>query len=252
MEAMQPAFHGHPRAICVFALSRMIAVMLGPAMPETREHMLVELPLSIRAILVEMDRMIAAGRDAMTALFLERERALSSVCPAYALGVDIGTHGYIAGLDKSGGLLWLQAMPTTRETSGRNAINAPLLSGVLAAAHCSVAFVEFVAARPTNSRVGAFGFGRNRGVVEGVCGALSIPIIWVAPSTWKRAANIPAGREHKDLCRTRAIQKWPSFAEFFRRKSDVDAAEDVALGSADLPDTPLLERAEACGGSAAH
>jgi hypothetical protein len=62
MTAMEPAFYGHPRAICVFALSRMIAVMLGPAMPETREHMLVELPLSIRAILAEMDRMMAASQ----------------------------------------------------------------------------------------------------------------------------------------------------------------------------------------------
>jgi crossover junction endodeoxyribonuclease RuvC len=158
-----------------------------------------------------------------------RERAESCVCPAYALGVDIGVHGHIAGLDKSGGLLWLHAMPVTRETSGRSAINAALLSGVLAAAQCSVAFVEFVAARPTDSRVGAFGFGRSRGVIEGVCGGLSIPIIWVAPSTWKRAANIPAGREHKDLCRTRAIAKWPSFAESFRRKSDCDAAEAALI-----------------------
>jgi crossover junction endodeoxyribonuclease RuvC len=163
---------------------------------------------------------------------------LPSVCPAYALGIDIGVRGHIAGLDKSGAVLWLHAMPVTVEGSGRHAINAPLLSGVLAASHASVAYVEFIAARPTDARVAAFGFGRSRGVVEGVCGALSIPIVWITPPVWKRFANIPAGREHKDLCRTRAIARWPAHAEFFRRKLDVDAAEACLIGLCGLTRHP--------------
>jgi hypothetical protein len=50
-------------------------------------------------------------------------------------------------------------------------------------------------------------------VIEGVCGALSIPIVFITPPVWKRLADIPPGVEHKDLARTRAIAKWPGRAE---------------------------------------
>jgi crossover junction endodeoxyribonuclease RuvC len=167
-----------------------------------------------------------------------REQLLTSVCPVYAIAIDIGVHGHIAGFDKSGGLLWLRAMPITREASGRHAINAPLFANDAAASHASIAFVELVTSRPTDSRVGAFGFGRSRGVVEGVLGALSVPVLWIAPAVWKRHANIPPGKQHKDLCRTRAIAKWPSFAESFRRKSDIDAAEAALIGLCGLTRYP--------------
>jgi crossover junction endodeoxyribonuclease RuvC len=167
-----------------------------------------------------------------------RNQSLTSVGPVYALGVDIGTHGHIAGFDRSGSLLWLHAMPTTLESNGRRAINAPLFSGVVAASHASVAFVEFVAARPTDSRVGAFGFGRSRGLIEGALGACSVPIVWIAPQTWKRLAGIPPGKEFKDMARSKAIAKWPSFAESFRLKSSCDAAESALIGWAGLQKYP--------------
>jgi crossover junction endodeoxyribonuclease RuvC len=167
-----------------------------------------------------------------------RESALASVRPAYALGIDIGVRGHIAGLDRSGAVLWLHAMPTTLESNGRHAINAPLFSGVAAASHARVAYVELVTSRPTDSRVGSFSFGRSRGVCEGALGALSIPIVWIAPQTWKRLAGIPPGKEHKDLCRTRAIAKWPALAESFRRKSDADAAEACLIGLCGLTRHP--------------
>jgi crossover junction endodeoxyribonuclease RuvC len=160
------------------------------------------------------------------------------VSPAYAIAVDIGVRGHIAGLDKSGGLLWLHAMPVTLEGNGRHAINAPLFAGVVAASHASVAYVEFVAARPTDSRVGAFGFGRSRGTVEGVCGALSVPIVWMPPAVWKRLAGVPPGKEFKDTARSRAIAKWPAYAESFRLKSSIDAAESALIGWAGLTRHP--------------
>src|SRR5271156_6161830 len=67
---------------------------------------------------------------------------------------------------------------------------------------------EFVSARPTDSKTGAFSFGRARGVIEGVCGALAIPIRFLTPPTWKRIANVEAGVENKDQARARAIARW--------------------------------------------
>jgi crossover junction endodeoxyribonuclease RuvC len=153
---------------------------------------------------------------------------------AVVLGIDPGGHGAISGHNESGGLLWVVDMPSTREANGRTATNAPLLASILARTHARVAFCEFVGARPTDARVAAFAFGRARGVIEGVCGALSIPIVFIAPPVWKRMADIPPGADNKDLARSRAIAKWPGHAELFRRKCDVDRAEAALIGWAGL------------------
>jgi crossover junction endodeoxyribonuclease RuvC len=149
---------------------------------------------------------------------------------AVILGIDPGAHGAIATLDENGQLLSIEDMPVTREANGRTATNAPLLSTILVRPDVRIAYCEFVGARPTDAKVSAFAFGRARGIIEGVCGAFSIPIVFVAPPVWKRLANIPAGVEHKDLARTRAIAKWPDKADLFRRKCDVDRADAALIG----------------------
>ncbi|MBV8107961.1 MAG: hypothetical protein JO223_25750 [Hyphomicrobiales bacterium] len=93
---------------------------------------------------------------------------------------------------------------------------------------------EFVGARQTDAKASAFAFGRARGVIEGVCGTLSLPIVFLTPTTWKRLADIPPGAENKDLARTRAIARWPSQADLFARKRDVDRAETALIAVAGL------------------
>jgi crossover junction endodeoxyribonuclease RuvC len=146
------------------------------------------------------------------------------------LGIDPGAHGAVAVLDEDGGLLEVVDMPATVEANGRTATNAPLLAGILARTHGRIAFCEFVAARPTDAKVAAFSFGRARGCIEGICGALGLPIVFLTPPSWKRLADIPSGSENKDLARTRAIARWPAHAELFRRK----AAEAALIGVAGL------------------
>ena len=149
---------------------------------------------------------------------------------ALIIGIDPGAHGAVAILDEVGQLLDVFDMPSTPEANGRVATNAPLLASIIAQSHARLAYCEFVGARPTDAKVAAFAFGRARGVIEGVCGALSLPIVFLTPATWKRFANIPAGQENKDLARTRAIANWPSHAEKFARKGDVDRAEACLIG----------------------
>jgi len=150
------------------------------------------------------------------------------------MGIDPGAHGAVVGLDEGGQILWIEDTPSTQETNGRTATNAPLLASIIARSHARVAYCEFVGARPTDAKVAAFAFGRARGVIEGVCGALSIPIVFITPPVWKRLADIPPGVEHKDLARTRAIAKWPDRAEWFKRKCDVDRTEACLIAVAGM------------------
>lgn len=69
----------------------------------------------------------------------------------------------------------------------------------------------------------------QRGVVAGVLAAYGLPVAFLTPATWKRAAGIPPGAENKDLARTRAIARWPHHAELFRRKNDIDRAEAALI-----------------------
>ena len=68
MRAMEPALHGHSRAIILIALMRTIAAMLGPARVKTRADFLAEMPITIGKILAEMDlKMEELQREARSA-----------------------------------------------------------------------------------------------------------------------------------------------------------------------------------------
>ena len=187
-------------------------------------------------------RLLKANSDNQPALygaFASKSQALigdvsAAAMDAVVLGIDPGAHGAIAVLTEAGQLLDIFDMPSTTEANGRTATNAPLLAGILAHSHARVAFCELVGARPTDARVAAFSFGRGRGVIEGCAGALGLPIVFIAPASWKRISDIPPGAENKDLARTRAIARWPAHADLFARKRDVDRAEACLIALAGL------------------
>ncbi len=144
------------------------------------------------------------------------------------LGIDIGIQGAIATLDQSGVLLDISDMPVLSDgPKGRRAINAPLLAAIIFKSHANHAFVEGVWARPGEGAVGAFAFGRARGVIEGVLAAAGVPCTFIAPASWKRAVGLAPGR-NKDASRAFAVRRWPSQAEFFRLKKH-DGRADACL-----------------------
>jgi crossover junction endodeoxyribonuclease RuvC len=150
------------------------------------------------------------------------------------IGIDLGTFGATVEMTETGDIIAIHDNPTTKEANGRTATNAPLWAAILARSHARIAFIEWVSARPTDAKVAAFSFGRCRGVAEGICGALSIPVVFITPPVWKRLADIPPGAENKDIARTRAIARWPARADLFARKCDVDRAEAALIGWAGL------------------
>jgi crossover junction endodeoxyribonuclease RuvC len=152
------------------------------------------------------------------------------------LSIDIGVHGAIATLTTAGELLDVVDMPVLNDgPAGRRAVNAPLLAEIIFKSHAAEAFIEFVGARPGEGAVGAFAFGRSRGVVEGVLGAAGIPATHIAPAAWKRTIGIPPGREGaKDAARAEAIRRWPQMASLFALKKHDGRAEAALLGVASL------------------
>ena len=149
------------------------------------------------------------------------------------LGIDLGVNGAIA-LVEGGVLIAVHDMPTLNDgPAGRRTINAPLLAEIIAKSHAAKAYVETVGTRPGEGPVGAFAFGRARGVVEGVCAGLSIPVQFITSPKWKKIIGIPPGKEGaKDAARSRAIARWPSHADLFRLAKHDGRAEACLIAIA--------------------
>ncbi len=152
------------------------------------------------------------------------------------IGLDPGVNGAVALLDARGVLLDVVDMPTLADgTGGKRSINAPLLAAVVREFGPSLAYCEFVGARPGEGPVGAFSFGRCRGVIEGTLGALGVPVKMIAPAAWKRTVGIPPGKDGaKDAARSEAIRRWPGMAEKFARKKDDGRAEAALIAAAGM------------------
>lgn len=151
------------------------------------------------------------------------------------LGIDPGLDGAIAEMTEAGELVAVHDMPTLEDgAKGCRAVNPALLASIIHELHATLAYCELVGPRPTDSTTGAFGFGRSRGIIEGVLAAAGIPLAMIAPPVWKRASNIAPGKENKDSARSVAILRWPSQAALFARKCDCDRAEAALIAVAGM------------------
>lgn len=157
------------------------------------------------------------------------------VMPDIVLGIDIGAAGAVALMTSNGELIDTFDMPCLNDgPAGRRAVNPALLAEIVAKSHATSAFVESVNARPGEGPTGAFAFGRSRGVVEGVLGALGVPVSFLTPPQWKQLVGIAPGKDQKDAARSAAIRRWPGSARLFARKRDDGRAEACLIGAAGL------------------
>lgn len=151
-------------------------------------------------------------------------------------GIDIGARGALALLDPAGGLLDVLDMPTLADgPKGRPAVNGVLLADLVQRWAPAVAYIEYVGARPGEGPTGAFAFGRSRGVVEGVAGAIGLPTRFLTPPVWKRAVGLAPGKDGaKDAARSQALRRWPAHAARFARAKDDGRADACLIGLAGL------------------
>ena len=72
-----------------------------------------------------------------------------------------------------------------------------------------------------------FKFGVAVGIIQGVAGALRLPLIRVMPTQWKAFHKLSRDKEKS---RELAIRKWPDLARYLQRKKDADRAEALLIG----------------------
>ena len=139
------------------------------------------------------------------------------------LGIDPGLDGAIALLGD--GFLAVRDMPTAGELK-RRVVVAAEAAGIIRAWTPDIAVIERVHAMPKQGVTSSFRFGQALGTIEGVLGALLIPVEYVTPQAWKKHFRLTA---NKDDARLRAIQTWPRIADELRRKKDADKAEALLI-----------------------
>ena len=146
------------------------------------------------------------------------------------IGVDPGQTGAIAAYDGTI-ITGLIDMPTMSRLHGSGQQVDPYTLATeildLCGGRNATAVIEAVSAKTGQGVSSMFRFGESVGVVLGVLGALQMPVRWVTPGRWKKAAGI-AGKD-KDAARSLAIQLHPEVAGQLTRKRDVGRADSILI-----------------------
>ena len=146
------------------------------------------------------------------------------------LGCDPGQTGAIAAYD--GAIITgLIDMPTMTRLHGQGQQVDPYTLATeildLCGGRNATVVIEAVSAMPGQGVSSMFRFGESVGVVLGVLGALQMPVRWVTPQRWKKAAGI-VGKD-KDAARSLAIQLHPEVADMLTRKKDHNRGESILI-----------------------
>ena len=152
------------------------------------------------------------------------------------IGVDPGKTGAVALLDSYGALVAIHDMPLAggdvsphllaNLEDWRNNSNPGGDFDNPGVGAFDVAVIEDVHSMPKQGVASSFGFGRSKGVAEGVFAGAGLRLVYVAPSTWKRALGLT---KDKDACRRRAIELWPAHCKLFARVKDDGRAEAALI-----------------------
>jgi crossover junction endodeoxyribonuclease RuvC len=105
-------------------------------------------------------------------------------------------------------------------------VSAPLLTDMIRKYGPTIAIVESVGSRPGQGVVSTFKFGTAYGVVQGVIGALQIPVEFVSPQRWKKHFHLNGDKEQ---ARAKAQQLFPVCAASFQRVKDHGRAEAALI-----------------------
>lgn len=141
---------------------------------------------------------------------------------AAILGIDPGLHGALAWLTPDGDMLDIADVPILNEGPRRKSIDAAAMAVLVRRHPARQAVIEAVHARPTDSKVAAFTFGRNLGALEACVLAAGIPLLRVHPLTWRRAAGLAPGAP-KEASIAAALRLVPSCRERITRHDQADA-----------------------------
>ncbi len=147
------------------------------------------------------------------------------------LGIDPGLSGAMAIVDtKLPALVIVADIPVTHTAHGKGKranINLwAMRNWLLLGAPIDLAILEKVGAMPGQGVTSMFRFGQAAGLCQGLLAGLNIKLVLVPPRKWKTEMGV--GRE-KDQARQIITDMYPTFADAFRRKKDIDRAEAALM-----------------------
>lgn len=111
-------------------------------------------------------------------------------------------------------------------TAAKTRVDAIGLSTWIQTHHPDFAGVERAGSMPRQGVASAFKYGRAAGVIEGVVACLSIPMVMVEPSKWKRAFHL---NSDKEASRQLAIQLFPHTHDQLALKRHHQRAEAMLI-----------------------
>lgn len=146
------------------------------------------------------------------------------------LGIDPGLSGAVGILDTSGKALEVLSMPVMVKGKGtgavKNCVNPRGLYDALKGYDAEYCVLETVNSMPGQGVAGVFSLGDSYGAIRSVIACLGIPLINVAPVTWKKHFKI---QKDKEVARALAIQTFPEMSQMMVRKKDIDRAESLLM-----------------------
>ena len=108
-----------------------------------------------------------------------------------------------------------------------NMLDSVALAHALSDMRVAHVVIENVHAMPKQWVSSTFRFGMGCGIIQGVAGALRLPVTLVAPAQWKAFHKLNADKEK---ARALAIQRWPAQHHRLARKMDAGRAEALLIG----------------------
>lgn len=151
--------------------------------------------------------------------------------PLVIVGIDPGQTGAFVLFDDDLGLLDVADMPV----AGKEVV-AVQVASILEDWHIDWEFtyvvIEDVHSMPKQGVASSFKFGKNLGIVIGA--SCAYPQAFIRPTSWKKHLGLKKTKSQtiaqaKDASRLRAIQTWPTRAEWFEQKAKGQARADAAL-----------------------
>jgi crossover junction endodeoxyribonuclease RuvC len=144
------------------------------------------------------------------------------------VGIDPGKTGAIA--------LFVEGYPTTVMDMplGVHGVDGTAVFRQLKLWEADEAFIELTHAMPKNGSKAAYSQGDSNGALRTAVGIAQLPLTWVRPQEWQRAAGLTGGGftdiERKRQARMRAIELMPGMSDWLNRAKDHNRAEALLIG----------------------
>jgi crossover junction endodeoxyribonuclease RuvC len=135
------------------------------------------------------------------------------------VGVDPGLNGAFA-VWQDGDIIRLDDIPRFEKS-----LNAYAFQAELARWRIDLAMIEEVGPMPKQGVSSTFTFGRAYGTIEGVFGALQVPVQHVRPRVWQKHFSLTA----RTSALEKAVRLFPEWEPGLRRKKDHNRADAILI-----------------------